>query len=579
MFLPVSNLYLSTVLPLNGNMPKMDPVKKTLNRLKAVTKITQLTVQPVAKSPDTVLGELFRVVQLSRVHPDGKTFVDLVPSAKMRSIARAYERESTHENFDLHAFVAKHFAHYDFSAPSSEVQDGISPEEHIGKLWSDLTRSAPKAVGSLIPLPNPYVVPGGRFQEQFYWDAYFVMLGLETSGRPDLTDGMMANYSHMFRKFGFIPTGNRTYFTSRSQPPFYGHMVQLIARRKGGNYLASRLPYLLQEDLFWNKSAWLGLRRTRRIRMPDGSRLNRYYDNLSTPRPESYSEDVETGERSPSNPKQAYLDLRAGAESGWDFSGRWFDDPQLIETIRTTDIVPVDLNCLLYQLEMTIAECYRKALQFPLAHRYQQRAAKRQQSITNNLWDDEAGYFFDFDLANKRRTGYYSLAGAYPLYVGLATQQQADRVARVIEDKFLQDGGVVTSLTDTGQQWDWPNGWAPLQWTTIVGLRRYGHHELADQIKYRWLAACEATYANQGKFVEKYNVIDPAELGGGGEYVLQDGFGWTNGVFMALKSDLDHDIIKNPAPKKRRMMSLKSLGLDLGATRSKAKQVSDSDRQ
>ncbi|HET6622653.1 MAG TPA: alpha,alpha-trehalase TreF [Candidatus Saccharimonadales bacterium] len=524
-------------------MPDKNPIRKTFNQLKATVKITQLTVQPVSKSPDRVLGELFQAVQLSRLHPDGKTFVDQVPSARMRQVVRRYRKEADRPDFDLYEFVAKNFADFTPSSQSVKAEPSTTAEDHIIRLWPHLTKTAYKSIGSLIALPNPYVVPGGRFQEQFYWDAYFIMLGLEVSGRSDLTDCMMSNYSHMFRKLGFIPTGNRTYFTSRSQPPFYSLMIDLMIRRKGKKYLTTRLPYLLQEYHFWNKHSRLPLKPKRRVKLDKNTYLNRYYDNYPSPRPESYSEDVETAKLAKDRTdKQVYLDLKAGAESGWDFSSRWFDDPMKIETIRTTNLIPVDLNCLLYKLELTIADCYRTLLQFPLAKYYRDRATKRKAAINHYLWDESKGFFFDYDFVNHKKSEDYTLAGVFALYVGLADDNQAAKVAGVIEDKFLKDGGVVTTLQDTGQQWDWPNGWAPLQWTTIVGLRRYGYHELADAIKFRWLATNEALYLNEGKFVEKYNVVDPTERGGGGEYQLQDGFGWTNGVFLALKKDFDVEL-------------------------------------
>lgn len=524
-------------------MTDANPLKKTFNQLKATVKITQLTVQPVSKSPDRVLGELFQAVQLSRLHPDGKTFVDQVPSARMRQIVKRYKKESIRSDFDLYTFVTNNFTGFTPSSQAVKSEPSTTAEDHIIKLWPHLTKTAYRSIGSLIALPNPYVVPGGRFQEQFYWDAYFIMLGLEVSGRGDLTDCMMSNYSHMFRKLGFIPTGNRTYFTSRSQPPFYSLMIDLMIRRKGKKYLTTRLPYLLQEDHFWNKRSGLHLKSRRRIKLDKTTYLNRYFDNYAAPRPESYSEDVETAKLAEDRAdKQVYVDLRAGAESGWDFSSRWFGDPDKIETIQTTDLIPVDLNCLLYNLEIKIADCYRSLLQFPLAKYYRDRASKRRAAIDRYLWDEAKGFYFDYDFAKREQRSDYTLAGTFPLYAGLASAEQAARVAQVIEEKFLQDGGVVTTLKDTGQQWDWPNGWAPLQWTTIIGLRRYGYHQLADAIKFRWLATNEALYLNEGKFVEKYNVVDPTELGGGGEYQLQDGFGWTNGVFLALKRDLDLEL-------------------------------------
>jgi alpha,alpha-trehalase len=387
-------------------------------------------------------------------------------------------------------------------------------------------------------------VPGGRFQEQFYWDSYFTMLGLEASGRHDLTDGMMANFTYMFRKFGFILTGNRTYFTTRSQPPYYLEMAKLVAERKGNKFLLAQLPYLIQEQTFWTKntSRLMIMRRKRykrEVRMPDGTILNRYWDAKDTPRPESYREDVETAEKSDRPAKQVYRDLRAGAESGWDYSSRWFANPQDISTIRTTELVPIDLNCMIYELELAIARIYRKLYQPFLARHYERRAAKRRKAINTYLWDDEAGYYFDYHAPTGKTTPVYSIAGAYALFCGVATEEQAERVAEVIRRSFLQPGGVVTTLTTTKEQWDAPNGWAPMEWITIVGLRRYGFDELADTVKNRWLATNLNVFQAEHKFVEKYNVANPTEGGGGGEYELQYGFGWTNGVFMALRHDLD----------------------------------------
>lgn len=526
-------------------MTDANPLKKTLKKLQIAGAATRMALTPVGSSPDERLGELFGAVQLARIHPDGKTFVDLVPNNALRKIAREYEKQSAKSDFDLSEFVHTHFQEYIAATGSDEaLSEHDDPEAHIIVLWNKLTKRAPKGSGSLIPLPNPYIVPGGRFQEQFYWDSYFIMLGLEASGRHDLTDGIMNNFLHMFHKFGFIPTGNRTYFTSRSQPPYFLQMIRLVAHRKGHHrYLLPRLPYLTQEYLFWTQDtkAFLTMSRKRYkrvVRMPDGTPLHRYYDAKDTPRPESYREDVETAEGS-EKPESVYRHLRAAAESGWDFSSRWFADPHDIKTIRTTEIVPIDLNCLLYELELALAEAHKKLLQVPLAKYYQKKAEKRREAINKYLWDEELGYYFDYHSPTESRTQIWSLAGVYSLYRGVADADQAKKVAGVIREKFLRPGGVTTSLHTTGEQWDDPNGWAPLQWITIIGLRRYGFDELADEIKTRWLATNQALFHNEHKFVEKYDVTDPTSLGGGGEYVLQDGFGWTNGVFIALKRDLD----------------------------------------
>ncbi len=533
-----------------------NPIKKTISKLKSGYNATKMTLSPVSKSPDERLGALFRAVQLNNIHGDGKTFVDLVPNADLRKIVKAYEREAIEPGFNLQVFIAQHFKEYKSSTEEAAALDTSDPEEYINKLWDTLTRRANKVAGSLIPLPNPYIVPGGRFQEQFYWDTYFVMLGLEAQGKHELTDGIMANFVHMFHKIGFIPTGNRTYFVSRSQPPYFLQMTRLIAHRKGHyRYLMSRLPYLVMEHSFWTRDTRefltmsLSHKRYKRIvRMPNGATLSRYYDANETPRPESYKEDVETAEKSGREAKHVYRHLRAAAESGWDFSSRWFTDPHDISTIRTTDIVPIDLNCLLYELEMALAEAYKKLLQYPLARFYRKRAERRQETITTYMWDEKKGYFFDYNSKEEGLTPVWSLAGIYPLYCGVATPEQAARVAENIKKRFLKTGGVVTTTITNGEQWDAPNGWAPLQWVTIMGLRRYGYDKLADTIKFRWCGANLALFQTEHKFVEKYNVLDPAAKGGGGEYTLQDGFGWTNGVFAALRADLDVKLTEKMQP-------------------------------
>lgn len=489
------------------------------------------------KSPDEQLGDLFKAVQMNHVHDDGKTFVDAVPNTARRKILRAYEHARKEPDFDLGKFVSNHFTEI-ADAAGYQSSPATPPLQHITNLWPVLTRHPVKNSGSLLSLPHPYIVPGGRFQEQFYWDSYFIMLGLVASGRYDLTDDIMRNFAYMIRKFGFIPTGNRTYFLSRSQPPFFARMVQLVASYKGKRTYLFYLPYLLKEYQFWmSGSLRLSSRypaHKRVIRMPNGTILNRYYDERDTPRPESYSEDIETARSAGNDSKRVYRDLRAAAESGWDFSSRWLRDEINLSTIHTTEIIPVDLNCLLYDLEMTIARCYETLRQPVLSAHYRRKATKRAAALHEYCWNESIGYFFDYDFVAKTQTTVHSLAGTFPLYSSLVTQEEAGRMASHLREKFLQNGGLLTTLHDTGQQWDAPNGWAPLQWITIVGLRNYSQIELANEISMRWVKTNLDTYARSGKMVEKYNVINHTDSGGGGEYPLQDGFGWTNGVLSQL---------------------------------------------
>jgi alpha,alpha-trehalase len=273
--------------------------------------------------------------------------------------------------------------------------------------------------------------------------------------------------------------------------------------------------------------------------MPNGVVLNRYFDNKTTPRPESRREDVETAAHAlTENKDKIFLDLRAGAESGWDFSSRWFKDASKIESIHTTDMVPVDLNCLLYTYEQTIAEAYSLIKQPLLARRYRIAAEKRAETIRRFCWNPHQQFFCDYDFRLGENNGRLTLAGVFPLYAKIASSEQAAAVARRIEQDFLHEGGLVSTLVDSGQQWDSPNGWAPLQWVAIEGLRAYGYHDLSNTIRDRWLSANEHVFADRKKMIEKYDVRNPGALGGGGEYPLQDGFGWTNGVYAVLKDEV-----------------------------------------
>lgn len=525
-------------------MPKINP-KKILRipkeqKVKAAIVAATGTLLRPSKSPDEALGDLFSDVQKHQVYDDGKTFVDLIPRYRMREIQAEYNLARKDPHFDLRDFVSRHFYEYGAYDSTYHTDPTMTIREHIRELWGVLERKNRRERGSLLPLPNPYVVPGGRFSEQFYWDSYFIMLGLAADNRWSTIEGMLKNYTYMLRKFGYIPTANRTYFLSRSQPPFFAHMVKLLAKKRGRKRtMIEYLPYLVQEYRFWMRGSKALTPRDHKayrrvVEMPNGLLLNRYYDNKSTPRPESMREDVETAsEAVEREPNRLYLHLRAGAESGWDFSSRWFIDSHDIKSIHAADIVPVDLNCLLVQLEETIAEAYRLLLQPLLARKFQKAADTRKRAIQEYCWDEQEQFFVDYNYHHHKPTGKITLAGVFPLYAKIATSKQAAVVAQRIEKDFLKAGGVVTTLEKTGQQWDAPNGWAPLQWITIEALRNYGYHQLADTIKRRWIETNMEVFNENRKLVEKYDVEGNGG-GGGGEYPLQDGFGWTNGVLAAL---------------------------------------------
>lgn len=499
--------------------------------------------------PDKLYGPLFRDVQLSGIFKDNKTFVDAVPRQHPDSIKAQYlrARERSPHNFDLLAFVNEHFI---IPGADSGRHTALSPElsvtSHINQLWELLQRKAGDTAGysSLLSLPYPYIVPGGRFREIYYWDSYFTMLGLEESGRISVIENMIRNFAFLIEQYGHIPNGNRTYFLSRSQPPFFALMIDLLARHKGDSIYRSYLPALEKEYAYWmDRSAPT----QHVVEMPDGSRLNRYYDQENIPRQESYQQDMAVASGLQTPPPQLFRDLRSAAESGWDFSSRWFGDNRNLSSIRTTSLVPVDLNSLLYHLEKTLARAQRQAGQPAAAHTYDSLAAQRRRSIEKYCWSAKAGWYVDYDLEARRPATARTLAGMFPFFLRTADKKHIAAARLQIERSFLQPGGVVTTLVNTGQQWDFPNGWAPLQWVTVSGLENYGASALARKVAERWIALNVKVYHNTGKLTEKYNVVDLSLPAGGGEYPNQDGFGWTNGVLLKLMDEYRYSVKQAPA--------------------------------
>jgi alpha,alpha-trehalase len=319
-------------------------------------------------------------------------------------------------------------------------------------------------------------------------------------------------------------------------------MVGLYA---GATDTASALPYLAAleaEHAFWMEGADRvapGDAHRRVVRLHDGSVLNRYWDDRPEPRPESYREDFELGQTVPAAGRERfYRNVRAAAESGWDFSSRWMRDPGDLRTLETIDIVPVDLNSLMYHAERVIAalRAFRgNPGDAEAARLFADAAAERRRALLAAAYDPAEGFFFDVRWrTGERVTDRPTMAAAAPLYFGLATAEQGSAVAARLERDFLRPGGFVTTTIQSGQQWDAPNGWPPLQWLGMEGSRRYGRADLADRAGERWLALNRRTFQATARMMEKYDVVDLDRRAAGGEYPTQDGFGWSNGVALAV---------------------------------------------
>ncbi|WP_343523552.1 alpha,alpha-trehalase TreF [Pedobacter sp.] len=491
-------------------------------------------------SPRQTYPDLFEKVQMARIYPDSKSFADAIPKKSPSDIMKAYNTLKNTRNFDLKAFVNEYFnipeSHQ--ATYQSDISAGI--EKHLDTLWTVLKRY-PDTVSayqtSLLPLPKPYIVPGGRFREIYYWDSYFTMLGLQKAGRIKTIKDMVDNFAYLINKYGFIPNGNRTYYLTRSQPPFFAAMVQLLTQHNKDVTLADYKDVLEKEYHFWMKGAGQlknGKAINHVVKLTDGTILNRYHDASDRPREESYREDFEAAKLTKQAPATFLRNVRAAAESGWDFSSRWFADGKNYNQIITTDLLPVDLNTLLYNLEIAIAKANSEVGNQTKAALFTKKANLRKKAILKYFWNKKQGFFTDYNWKNQSFSRQLTLAAAFPLYFNLATPVQAKAVKEKLERNFLKTGGLITTLTTTKEQWDAPNAWAPLQYISIAGLYNYGYDKLADSVTSRWIKLNISVFQETGKLMEKYNVVQPSSKGGGGEYPLQDGFGWTNGVLLKL---------------------------------------------
>lgn len=458
-----------------------------------------------SETPSDRYGALFDLVQRRGLFADSKTFADAVPRFDVASTLRAFADLKDRGDDALRCFVADHFILPD--EDERAVPPATMPlRQHIAATWHALTRPPVAVDGSALAVAHPHVVPGGRFRELYYWDSYFTMLGLARD-RPDMVEAMLDIFTDLIERHGHIPNGTRTYYLGRSQPPFFTLMIALSP----AGLTQRRRAAAMTEYRFWMDGA-------RAVTLGDDAVLNRYWDDRDGPRDESWREDVELAEASDRDHRELWRDLRAGCESGWDFSSRWLGDGRALATIRATRIVPADLNAILFAVETALG--------------LEAEAAARRAAIDRHLWLPSEDRYADLDL-DRGRTSHVSAATLAPLFAGCASAEQAAAVAALTERTLLAPGGLRTTSNETGQQWDAPNGWAPLQWIAIAGLRGYGHNALAQRIADAWLTTVERHFAATGQLLEKYDV-ERGTAGGGGEYAVQTGFGWTNGVTAAL---------------------------------------------
>lgn len=428
------------------------------------------------------------------------------------------------------------------------LRDEMKPAEFRKIVLRQLPNHIPEQ--GLLYLPHPYVVPGGRFNEMYGWDSYFIQVGLLRDNETVLAKNLADNFLYEIRHYGKILNANRTYYLTRSQPPFLTQMLLGVYKKTGDRqWLAASIPEIEKYYAFW----------TTEPHLTKQTGLSRYIDLGDGPAPEVVSAEKDAQGRNHYELLQDYFrthtipdydaaqyfetktnrvtDLfykgdRSMRESGFDPSNRF--GPFNIDVIHYD---PVCLNVLLYLMEQQTAEILTTVGRGSEASVWNTRARKRADQINRLMWDDKAGLYFDYEYVHSRTRTYPFLTTFYPLWAGIASKEQAGKVVANLK-VFEQPGGLQTSTFQSSNQWDKPFGWAPLQMIAVQGLRRYGYNREADRISVEFLSLVRKEFERTGVIVEKYDVerqgTDVSEDIKFGYRSNEIGFGWTNAVYTTL---------------------------------------------
>ncbi|KAK4728934.1 hypothetical protein R3W88_021922 [Solanum pinnatisectum] len=511
---------------------------------------------------------------------DAKLFVDMSLRENLSETVEAFNKlprivNGSVSKSDLDGFIGSYLSSPDEDLVYVEPMDFVAEPEgflpkvknsevrawalEVHSLWKNLSRKVADHVlekpelYTLLPLKNPVIIPGSRFKEVYYWDSYWVIRGLLAGKMYETAKGIVTNLVSLIDQFGYVLNGARAYYSNRSQPPVLAAMIVDIFNQTGDLDLVRRsLPALLKENHFWNS----GIHKVT-IQDAQGSNhsLSRYYAMWNKPRPESSTIDSETASVLPNicEKRESYRELASAAESGWDFSSRWMSNESDLTTTSTTSILPVDLNAFLLKMELDIAFLANLVGESSTASHFTEAAQNRQKAINCIFWNAEMGQWLDYWLTNSDTSediykwedlhqNKKSFASNFvPLWTENSCSDNNITTQKVVQSLMtsglLQPAGIAMTLSNTGQQWDFPNGWPPLQHIIIEGLLRSGLEEartLAKDIAIRWLRTNYVTYKKTGAMHEKYDVTKCGAYGGGGEYMPQTGFGWSNGVVLAL---------------------------------------------
>lgn len=493
---------------------------------------------PYFPLPEDKLGFFHREAMLMDQVP-WENLYNAIPNKDPQDIINLYRRAKNDQGFQLKDFLEEHFELGEVQKFEFEPGDYNNISEYAIGVLEAMKRPADPSQpegSAILALPHPYIV--NELQDSYinYWHTYFTMLGLRTLGDVETMQHMVDNYAHLINLLGYVPYSNRTYNTSRSQPPFFTLMIELLGETMGENLISKYLPQVEKEYQYWMKMSDVvnedNVDSLKAVKIGDQI-LNRYRDENIWPRPEQYVNDISMASNVDWRPNwEVFRDLRSASESGWNFTARWFDG-RWRNTINNAHILPVELNTLIYHMEDVLAEAYKQGGNSSKAQQYRTAANARKEAINTLFWDEERGIYDDYDYKKDTLRDKPSMAMMYPLYFGLATQEQADSVIAFAKKEMVSKGGFTSSAIDTRQRWDYPEGWPHVQWIGIKALERYGYKEDALEIAEDWIELNERIYEDFNRFLEYYNVVSPGDIDLDDNYPI--GYGATIGVYLALK--------------------------------------------
>ncbi|XKL67138.1 hypothetical protein PGB90_010558 [Kerria lacca] len=518
-------------------------------------------------------SDLMHDIQMAAIYPDSKTFVDKKLKYTESEIMVKYEdfkrklQDDESMHFLLMKFVDENFEDGDeleiwvppdFTSHPSIV-DRIVDSEYkqwalsLNEVWKTLARKIKEDVKihpelySLIWVPNGFCIPGGRFRELYYWDTYWIVNGLLLCDMKQTARGIIENIISMVNRFGFMPNGNRVYYLNRSQPPLLILMVfNYFQNTKDFNFIFENIDTLTTEFEFWMTNRMIYFEK-------DGKtyHMARYFAPSQGPRPESYREDYEIAHHFENSQEQDifYTRIKSAAETGWDFSSRWFikdgGSHGSLRDINAPGIIPVDLNAFMHANALALSTWWIRIGNEEKSQRYRDIANEFLRGLQEVLWREDIGTWFDWDLINKKHREYFYVSNITPLWTGSYTMPKKHAATKTIQylvdnhiienDYSIKYNGTPSSMQASKEQWDYPNAWPPLQAFLIQGLDRTNQRTaqiIAFHLAQVWLSTNHKGFTNYQMMFEKYNSLQAGETGTGGEYLPQTGFGWTNGVIL-----------------------------------------------